>query len=534
MTYHQGRRLCDEDPEAGPGPSTSRYYSQPGTAPHVSDGRKSTSTSPSDDNSRLAYSDEEFIINAITRPTPNDDHQAPAVQPVEQELAPHVALFFSLDSSQGTDSQTPQQHGRRLGQREQDLRWRDEVLPEIMLYKPYSHTGGEDQPAEMAPPPSRRRAISLDTFDGSAADPQWPRNVPAVRVHQPPYPPPERMPTPPGLPSFGTPEAMAASAQFLRKPGSSRCQRASSPSDAIRRLFGILPPAQPTPPPSPPLAPGIQSARGIGRAPDGTMVSGRFGYRQSGHGTSLVQGLDDHAFHINTPPPPRAQNSPVDSSRTSDGARTETASFKSALSLPKRYARLYRPSIAKMFASSSPEPESPNSEPAMAPPPRNPARILGQQRQDPGQNGSPRASPSTSRTESLIRGVQPRENSPLSQPFQTHAVANQTIEEEEPETEPVPQPRAVAGFLSQIPINIPLCCCLGGQVVHENHNGTPLETIASRDTYMTAQSQTSPPRSHSPQHHGGRRLLGQSVSHPWTPVYNFIRRGAAAVNQHIP
>ncbi|CAI7601990.1 unnamed protein product [Penicillium pancosmium] len=366
----QSRGPCDDDPEAGPGRSTARFYSRSDTAPHVSDAYTSTSISP-DDDARTLYSDEELIVTAYTYPTPNDDHQVPDVQPVEEELASHVAMFLPSGSSQD-DSIPHTRTGRIPGQRREGFRWCNEFVIDG-LYKPYSHPEGELLVEMAALPPTRRRAISLDTFDGSAATPQWPGNVPAVRVHQPPFPPPARIPTPPGVPSFGTPEAMAASAQFTREPSPPTTSnwRGSSPNGAIRRLFCLQSPSQPIPTPSPsPLPPAtataataIQSVRGIGRAPDGTRVLGGFGPRQSGHGMDLAQGLDDHTFHVDNIPLAATQTtsadpSPVESRRTSVGTATETSSFKSTLSLPKRYARLFRPSIAEMFASTSPKPGS--------------------------------------------------------------------------------------------------------------------------------------------------------------------------------
>ncbi|KAJ5388261.1 hypothetical protein N7509_010802 [Penicillium cosmopolitanum] len=191
----QSRGPCYDDPEAGPGPSTARFYSRSDTAPHVSDAYNSTSTSP-DDDARALYSDEELIVTADTYPTPNDDHQVPDIQPVEEELASHVAMFLPSGSSQ--DDLVPQtRNGKIPGQRREGFRWCNEFVTDG-LYKPYSHAEGEPSVEMTTLPPTRRRAISLDTFDGSAATPQWPGNVPAVRVHQPPFPPPARIPTPQG------------------------------------------------------------------------------------------------------------------------------------------------------------------------------------------------------------------------------------------------------------------------------------------------------------------------------------------------
>ncbi|KAJ5983498.1 hypothetical protein N7481_005597 [Penicillium waksmanii] len=545
----QSRGPCDDDPEAGPGPSTARFYSRSDTAPHVSDAYNSTSTSP-DDDARTLYSDEELIVTADTYPTPNDDHQVPDVQPVEEELASHIAMFLPSGSSQ--DDSVPQtRNGRIPGQRREGFRWCNEFVTDG-LYKPYSHPEGELSVEMATLPPTRRRAISLDTFDGSAATPQWPGNVPAVRVHQPPFPPPTRIPTPPGVPSFGTPEAMAASAQFTRGPSppTTNSWRGNSPNGAIRRLFGLQSPSQLIPTATATAATAIQSIRGIGRAPDGTRVLGGFGPRQSGHGMDFAQGLYDHTFHVDNIPLAATQAAtdepgPAESRRTSVGTAAETSSFKSTLSLPKRYARLFRPSIAEMFASTSPEPgssparsslrsssRSPSRDPtgdstqdpvAMIAPPRNPARIRDQRRQFQGQ-GSP------------------------SDSFQRHTVVNQTIQEEELDTEPVPVPQLNAAYkiLSRIPMPLLLCCCFRGRIVdvinqgispganQGTDQGTPLGPITSRDSYTTAPSRSSPVRTEGPQRHEGTGIPEQPERRVWTMAANFVHRGVAVLKQRMP
>lgn len=548
------RGLCDDDPEAGPGPNTARFYSRPDTAPHIGDPYNSTSTSP-DDDSRTLYSDEEHIVTADTYPTPNDDHQVP--EPIDEELASHVAMFLPSGSSQD-DSQS--RNGRALVQRREGFLWGNELCTDG-LYKHYSHPEGE-RSVEMATiPPTRRRAISLDTFDGSAANPQWPGNVPAVRVHQPPFPPPERMPTPPGIPSFGTPEAIAASAQFVREPPPIISRHGRSPNGAIRRLFGLQSPNQPittpspspSPPPPPATAPSasfIQSVRGIGRAPDGTRVLGGFGYRQSGHGMDLAQGIDDHTFHVDNIPLAAtqaavAEPSTAESRRTSVGTAAETSSFKSTSSFPKRYARLFRPSIAEMFASTSPEPGSSPARSSLRSSSRSPARSIardpiGDNTQDPVVMMVPLRNPARIRDQRRQRLGQ---DSPFN-PFQRHTVVNQTIQEEEPDTVtvPVPQSNTAYDLLSRIPLPLSLCCCLRGRIVdvtnQEINPGTnqriPLGPITSRDSYTTVPSQSSPARVEGPQHQERIGIPEQLERRAWIPVSNLVRRGAAVLKERIP
>ena len=167
---------------------------------------------------------------------------------------------------------------------------------------------------------------------------------------EPSNPPPERPPTPPGLPSFGTEEAIrlfnpphphaapssaqkapphnmagarcrqahrgdlnatrsqattGASANSVRQPppGSSDSvsnQKPPPPESRLRHLFNLF---------SPPRSRERLASRGavalpagfVARADDGTIVRGRFGARCSGHGVGAQSphwvGLEGHPFH---------------------------------------------------------------------------------------------------------------------------------------------------------------------------------------------------------------------------------------------
>lgn len=157
-----------------------------------------------------------------------------------------------------------------------------------------------------------RKTASLNDLGSSARKHSWPGNlVSPVSPIAPKYPPPERTPTPPGLPSFGTQEAVDYAAQFFGRSAAnqpneqhSRSRRAGGRSSdgnrigsyggALRRLFGISPS---------PSSPYNRPPTGVvGRAADGTAVQGRFPYRQSGHGTNMRRRLEDNPFHRRTLP----------------------------------------------------------------------------------------------------------------------------------------------------------------------------------------------------------------------------------------
>lgn len=142
-----------------------------------------------------------------------------------------------------------------------------------------------------------RRAASLSDADNRSRTPRWAANLfSPVRPFLPRYPPPDRSPTPPGIPSFGSPEAINYSRQFSVRsyapsppPERTPSRRATEYAHTLRRLFGIASPVDPQP--------SRRQTYTFARAEDGTAVQGRFPYRASGHGVNLHRQLDDHPFH---------------------------------------------------------------------------------------------------------------------------------------------------------------------------------------------------------------------------------------------
>lgn len=443
-----------------------RYYSR---QTNIQPSRDSTIPPLSQENSNssdLFYSDERSIFNAVRVSTPNEDarpYEVPYI--MERGLAANMARLVSpgsQGSSQDGHSSTQHRHLFKSRQRADQLGWRNQLFSDNGAY----HT------SQLGPSPlneanylpefagnQHRKALSLDAVDGhSSNSPRkhlcWPGSgMPtAVRTVQPTYPPPERLPTPPGLPSFNTPEAMYCSAQFLighnrprglpshrphRVPASG--QRSSSYGDAFRRFLGLQSTVE--------TDPVVSGSIGIGRAPDGTIVQGRFPQRQSGHGTNLARQIEDHPFHQNAlrvAPPSQASNNFVRNSAEAD------------------------PSASK--------------------------RYLGSQ-------------PQKKRTRAMGFGIFGRTLIPASAPIQRA--------QQEPITSPIsplqlPQPRydlirtpsdrrsedevlsagtyTVCDVLAWLPIQLYLCCCFRGLSVE---HGDDLEIINSRETYATARSRFS-------------------------------------------
>lgn len=133
-----------------------------------------------------------------------------------------------------------------------------------------------------------------------------------IYPNEPVLPPTTRTPTPPGLPSFGSPEAMGYNASSRSsRPARSSSRRSSSAQPTSNRVV-----ADPTnnrnaqtgysrirkrlsfSSSRDPRSIGLPA--GVIRAPDGTVVRGRFGTRQSGHGVGAgpgLRGVEDHPFH---------------------------------------------------------------------------------------------------------------------------------------------------------------------------------------------------------------------------------------------
>ena len=175
-----------------------------------------------------------------------------------------------------------------------------------------------------------RRALSLGDVDNRLRKSRWAATlISPVRPFLPKYPPPVRSPTPPGLPSFGSPEAISYTTQFCVRSsvpnghGPSRslsalergCRRVSeSYANQLRRLFGVpLPPAPPTNRCQGPSLP---------RAEDGTAVQGRFPYRSSGHGVNVARRLEDHPFHQAAPPVTESETAYTDDRPHGQGRRS--------------------------------------------------------------------------------------------------------------------------------------------------------------------------------------------------------------------
>lgn len=302
---------------------------------------------------------------------------------LEEGLAANIAMFIppALDGHQSSEQLS---HNAR---RQVDpIWWRNQMLSDQSSHQTPHLGAGPFTETILAAGTARnlhQKALSLDTAEGNQHVPRWPTNLgTAVTTIWPQYSPPERQPTPPGLPSFNTPEAVYCSAQFLVGDNGRRrsCetegdgQRTRSYGDALLRFFGLSPSSE--------IAPGGLSVTGIGRAEDGTIVQGRFPYRQSGHGTNLHRQLTDHPFHQSNLP--IAEN---EAEELRHEAGVDDPSTKKPGSRSRRRIRIYTPpSVGRLWPFSDDASDS-----AMLPRPRKQGgaiALLGLRRTSPIQDGA--------------------------------------------------------------------------------------------------------------------------------------------------
>ncbi|CAG8171235.1 unnamed protein product [Penicillium nalgiovense] len=449
------------------------------------------------DSSESVLSDERSIYNAIRVTTPNESiprfyasllHENPVH---EQGLAVNMAKFVPTDSQ---DDHTPIDVPARRGTRQRmigklgnhtkllsDQCWQATHRSRPTLSRTIS-----------VPEPHRtlhRKAVSLG--DDSIRRPRWPGSLgPAVTTVQPRYPPPERTPTPPGLPSFSTSEAMSISQRFMIPDNSARShanlqgggpagQRGGLYSDTLRRLFGL--------PSSASHASGI-SVNGIGRAEDGTLVQGRFPHRQSGHGMHVGRPLHDHPFHQRNLPIAHLETADTSYDRYVEAAHTKGGLGGS----PSRRVQPVTTSSSRPLPS-NPPPAVVNRSPR----PRATA-LLSLSRNLAGSNGP------TDSAESSAQGTRATGDHLPPNPSRLHSVITTAVCGGSADGGSHANTPVCPDFLSWVKSHICLCCCSGG---HEESDDS-LGATSSRDTYVTARSQASPTASQNENSEGDTRLHG--------------------------
>lgn len=491
---------------------------------------------PSDEiatDSESIYSDEKEIFNALVVRTPSRDSRGYETMcqmgPIMEEgLAANLAMFIPTRSSSSSPPVTAHHYGRKKERKKADTAWwRHQALsdqssnrPKQLSPIPMSETRSTAETTQ-----GHCKATSLDTVKASERTSNWPAKPgPAVLPNQPQYPPPERIPTPPGLPSFNTPEAVLCSARFLARPDGGRfyaqrnaagAEGASSRGDAFRRLLGF-------PSSVVDARPSTQSAVGIGRADDGTIVHGRFPYRQSGHNANMARQIHDHPFLQNTLPIAEANGAPG----------TEDRSTKDADVQPRQRARDYLPpSLGRWRFQDSPVSSTPES-PAT---PRSGLTdrvhsFLGNSR------GSNRPDASNGIQFTNHQGIDTALDRLRSHHSRLQSV--QSIDDgndsDDSDQDLLPEgTHSTFDILFWLPVQIYLCC-LVRTCSFPNRRGDveALDTTNSNDTYVTAQSRPSDSTTHSAQVRGGTSRSGKLgltrwVEDSWSRVSSQVV-GAAA------
>lgn len=433
----------------------------------------------------------ESIFSAIRVPTRSHrtERSGTAYQMgslMEEGRAGDVAMFISSGSS-GDPSFRGHNLSRRRGKTVEKVWWRSHMGSDQA-----THCLPESSSPTADTQPARRRAVSLDAASSNGPGPRWPGRIgSAVRTVRPLYPAPERLPTPPGLPSFNTPEAVYCSSQFLAGQGGrtgynrsipSDRQRATSYGDTFRRFFGLSPSSGP--------GPSNSSAVGIGRAEDGTAVLGRFPYRQSGHGINLTRQIQDHPFH-QTAIPVAAGEAECDRYETD----LEAASTKDAGSLARsgRDGRILTPPVRRLWLSPDEQQASTtaNAASGRSPKPPRPIALLELSQTRSRQDTPSRASPSTGEVECFVQGVGLMGERDSSTSGQLQPVLDQTRSEERV-NESSRGRYVVFDAVCWLPSHLYAHSCLGNRCAHESHEDLEgYDVVESADTFTTAREHQS-------------------------------------------
>ncbi|KAE8355834.1 hypothetical protein BDV28DRAFT_155090 [Aspergillus coremiiformis] len=366
-----------------------------------------------------------------------------------------------------------------------------------------------------------RKAASVNDADTRLRASRWLGSLvsPASPV-LPTYPPPVRLPTPPGLPSFGTEEAVRYSARFpvhvhpaptngqsqQSSPRSSSAggNRVDSYGEAFRRFFGISS--------SSPFRPTRRGCTGL-RATDGIAIQGRFPHRHSAHGVGAGSRLAEHPFHRRNLS--MAQCGNVD--------ENSSASLRTRPLNTEQYPSMKRQSSIRPAADHS-RPQSLSSNL----PPRPNYSVIRQP-----QTPSPHP---VDRCESHLTWVSQQEGATT-----TPIVGMSAILDSEPpgcaitQTRSTPEPSIHEGSVvfedrhglwlqaSRI-VNFCFCCCLGAV----NEQDTVLSSnTASNETYTTARSRASNDSTVQHPHvnsnkKGPVQELGHCCSNIWTSFRAFL------------
>ncbi|EFR03801.1 hypothetical protein MGYG_06800 [Nannizzia gypsea CBS 118893] len=321
-------------------------------------------------------------------------------------------------------------------------------------------------------PRERRHSCSTFSSDGSFEIPRWFNCVVSpAEPTQPIHPPPHRPSTPPGVPSFGSPEALNYDlSSFSRSAprtgqGSNRSSPQTNRSPAggerdddgcgccgigFQRAFRETTSYITYQPPER-LPPGV-----LARADDGTLIRGRFGARASGHGIGASACLENHPFHQNHLPIARTKDTDI---RLPPPARLRpstspnefgvcVSSTGSPISLP-RYRSLL-------------------DDHRVLPAPSTPVRVS-----------------SAAHTKNPTTPPRPREQMVYSRPVSTSASARNVTSSSRTQHASAPS-SSQSGLLrlwNLVSLNVTKCCFgLGADDEHERQRGTQMQQMSSSPT----------------------------------------------------
>ncbi|EEQ33538.1 hypothetical protein McanMca71_004685 [Microsporum canis] len=323
-------------------------------------------------------------------------------------------------------------------------------------------------------PRERRHSCSTLSSDGSFDTSCWLSNtISPAEPTQPIHPPPHRPSTPPGVPSFGSPEALRYDISSLPRgtPRAGQDSSRSSPqtnrnlegdrdddsSDddcgccgfGLRRAFRETTSYITYQPPER-LPPGV-----LARADDGTLIRGRFGARSSGHGIGATASLENHPFHQNHLP----------------AARTKDTDIRAPQAAHSRSGRC---STTNEFGLQR---QSPRGSSASNPSPLPRYRSLLDDHRDLPVPSTPVRVSSLTRNNNHAIPSRPREQMLYSRPASTSALARNTSARDQ--SERGSNQGGLLRLWDLVSLHVTKCCCgLGADDEHEGRRDTEMQRVS--------------------------------------------------------
>lgn len=417
-----------------------------------------------------------------TRATSNNDGTTDhittdALQPADSRMAVHVAAFLSASQTQALASSGPAESPPRRSADQIDRPPPARLMADKLRFASNGEVTGWSMPDHLSEFHEASQSSSADDSSKgkgvvASLSSKFPDNVKSpVSPTMPVIPPPVRKPTPPGCPTFGSEEARS----FFRRVESPPVTPTRSDS-LLRRLFRNASPTR-----SPPSE--NRQPRNRLYAADGTAVMGSFPQRQSGHGTNVLKGTDEHPYHQRNLPFAQTDGPSTDANNNVGPELPGPSKIASASSETGSDEATLRWLEGGGDPSTSAAPA-----PTPAPSPNNPVR-----RPDSYQTARSQIPASTAPWRILQQGLSVFE---ACSPLQTQSAVQTNTQDTTTAQRENQQEKAPVWetFLERTRSTL-CCCCYRGRLSQDSSAASPINPNATntttQDTYVTARDHVS-------------------------------------------